>query len=153
MAGVPLYAAYGSNLDPDQMSKQAPRSPLWNTGWLQGWRLTFGGGAVDGGALATLAEEPSSSVFVALYDVAEWDEPLLEWWEDTAPGTYTKIRARAVTLFDGELTVWTYVLDDYEGGLPSASYLGRIADAAERAGAPANYVTDLRLRPSAADGP
>jgi len=40
------------------------------------------------------------------------------------------------------------VLDAYEGGEPSARYLGVIADAAEQAGAPADYVAALRNRPS-----
>jgi len=40
------------------------------------------------------------------------------------------------------------VLDAYEGGEPSARYLGVIADAAEAAGAPADYVAALRNRPS-----
>ena len=53
---------------------------------------------------------------------------------------------RAHTL-EGDLTAWTYVLNDYEGGLPSARYLGIIADAAESAGAPHDYVMDLRKRP------
>jgi hypothetical protein len=39
------------------------------------------------------------------------------------------------------------VLDAYEGGLPSAHYLGLIADAAEAGGAPAEYVAELRRRP------
>ena len=38
------------------------------------------------------------------------------------------------------LAAWLYVLNDYEGGLPSARYLGIVADAAEMAGAPADYV-------------
>ena len=48
---------------------------------------------------------------------------------------------------DGDVTAWVYVLDAYEGGLPSARYLGIMADAAEVAGAPADYVSDLRSRP------
>jgi AIG2-like family len=39
------------------------------------------------------------------------------------------------------------VLNDYEGGLPSARYLGIMADAAEMAGAPEDYVAALRRRP------
>jgi hypothetical protein len=39
------------------------------------------------------------------------------------------------------------VLNGYEGGLPSAWYLGILADAAEEASAPADYVTSLRDRP------
>ena len=46
----------------------------------------------------------------------------------------------------GELVVWAYVLDAYEGGLPSASYLGVLADAADAAGAPEDYVAALRRR-------
>jgi hypothetical protein len=39
------------------------------------------------------------------------------------------------------------VLNGYEGGLPGARYLGLMADAAEAAGAPDDYVRDLRTRP------
>ena len=45
------------------------------------------------------------------------------------------------------------VLDAYEGGLPSARYLGVMAEAAEIAGAPAEYVRDLRTRNSRNVGP
>ena len=48
---------------------------------------------------------------------------------------------------DGEELVWLYVLQAYEGGLPSARYLGVIAEAAEIAGAPVDYVAELRGRP------
>ena len=39
------------------------------------------------------------------------------------------------------------MLDAYEGGLPSASYLGVISEAAAAAGAPDDYVADIRNRP------
>nr|WP_285761123.1 gamma-glutamylcyclotransferase family protein [Nocardiopsis ansamitocini] len=147
---MPLYAAYGSNLDPEQMAKRAPHSPLWSTGWLEGWRLTFGGRGPDGGALATIVEDADASVFVALYDVPEWDDPLLEARERSDLGTSTRIKVRVVTLMEGEVTAWVYVLDDYEGGLPTALYLGMIAESAEKAGAHAEYVADLRSRPCTA---
>ena len=41
----------------------------------------------------------------------------------------------------------------WEGGIPSARYLGVMADAAEIAGAPAEYVHDLRTRPAGNVGP
>jgi hypothetical protein len=47
----------------------------------------------------------------------------------------------------GEQLAWVYVLDAYEGGLPSASYLGILAEAAEAADAPEDYVAALRARP------
>ena len=51
------------------------------------------------------------------------------------------------------MLAWLYVLDAYEGGLPSARYLGVMADAAEIAGRPADYVRDLRTRNSRNVGP
>ncbi len=145
---MPLYAAYATTLDPDQMARCAPHSPLWDTGWREGWRLTFGGGRAQGdGALATVVEDVTSSVFVALYDVAEWDLKALDGWEGGDLGVYSRIKVRATTLLDGEVTAWTHVLNDYEGGLPTARYLELLAAAAEKAGAPADYVLDLRSRP------
>ena len=51
------------------------------------------------------------------------------------------------TRWTARMLAWLYVLDGYEGGLPSARYLGELADAAESAGAPHDYVMDLRKRP------
>jgi gamma-glutamylcyclotransferase (GGCT)/AIG2-like uncharacterized protein YtfP len=144
LTGV-LYAAYGSNLDPHQMAGRCPHSPLRNTGWLMGWRITFGGEGWDG-ALPTLAVDPDSQIFVALYDVTEADWSSLDVWEGADQGLYSKVRVRVATL-EGEQPAWVYVLDDFEGGNPSARTLGLLADAAEAAGAPADYVADLRSRP------
>ncbi len=148
-----LYAAYGSNLDPAQMATRAPHSPQRGTGWLMGWRLTFGGEDHGWeGALATVVEDQLSQVFVALYDLPPQDERLLDSWEGGDIGLYRKIRVRVHTL-DGDVLAWLYVLDAYEGGLPSARYLGILADAAEAAGAPDDYVRELRARPCRSVGP
>jgi gamma-glutamylcyclotransferase (GGCT)/AIG2-like uncharacterized protein YtfP len=144
---VALYAAYGSNLDPRQMMERAPHSPVQGTGWLVGWRLTFGGEDVGWeGALATVVEDPGSQVFVMLYDVPPQDEGALDRWDGASLGVYRKIRVRVETL-EGDVPAWLYVLDAWEGGLPSARYLGIMADAAEAAGAPDDYVAELRARP------
>ncbi len=148
-----LYAAYGSNMDPEQMQERCPHSPARGTGWLEGWRLTFGGEDLGWeGALATVVEDPGSRVFVMLYEVSPRDEQTLDKWEGADNGLYRKIRVRVQTL-DGEPLAWVYVLDGYEGGLPSARYLGIMADAAESAGAPDDYVHDLRTRPCRTVGP
>jgi len=145
-----LYAAYGSNLDPERMLLRAPHSPLQGTGWLEGWRLTFGGEDVSWeGALGTVVEDPGHRVYVALYDLHPADEKSLDEWEGAEIGPWSKIRVRVSTL-DGDVTAWMYVLNAYEGGLPSARYLGMLADAAEAGGAPDDYVTELRSRPCAA---
>ena len=141
---MPLYAAYASNLDPLRMLERCPHSPARGVGWLVDWRLTFAGEDHGwDGALATLAEEAGSQVFVALYDVSRQDEHLLDDWETNV---YRKLHVRVQTL-EGEQLAWIYVLDAYEGGLPSASYLGVISEAAAAAGAPDDYVAELRNRP------
>ena len=151
--GVPLYAAYGSNMDPAQMMDRAPHSPVAGTGWLLDWRLTFGGEDVGWeGALATIVEESGAHVFTVLYDVAPEDEPQLDRWEGSELGLHKKLRMRVQSL-DGPVLAYVYVLDAYEGGLPSARYLGMIADAAEAAGAPSDYVEKIRTRPCTSVGP
>jgi gamma-glutamylcyclotransferase (GGCT)/AIG2-like uncharacterized protein YtfP len=144
---VVLYAAYGSNMDPAQMAERCPHSPQASTGWLEGWRLTFGGEHIGWeGALATVVEDADSHVFVVLYEVSEGDEAALDQWDGATLGYYSKVKVRVAAL-EGDVLAWLYVLNDYEGGLPSARYLGIVADAAEAAGAPQDYVAGLRDRP------
>ncbi|MDQ1660849.1 MAG: hypothetical protein QOJ68_829 [Blastococcus sp.] len=151
-----LYAAYGSNMDPEQMLRRCPSSPHTGTGWIRGWRLTFGAEEYGWeGAMATLvpddlaarspAEAESPGVFVALYDLTETDERALDAWEGADSGLFRRVHLRVHTL-TGDDVAYVYVLDAFEGGLPSARHLGGIADAAEAAGAPTDYVTALRSR-------
>ncbi len=148
-----LYAAYGSNMDPEQMLERAPCSPMVGTGWLLGWRLTFAGEDLGWeGALATVVEDADAQVFVVLYDMSPQDEQNLDRWEGSELGIHRKLRLRVHTL-DGSQLAWLYVIDAYEGGLPSARYLGVMADAAYAAGAPEDYVLHLRTRPSRNVGP
>ena len=149
-----LYAAYGSNMDPARMAERCPHSPMHGTGWLEGWRLTFGGEdrMGDEGAVSTVVEDPEQRVFVALYDVHPTDENQLDDLEGVTAGAYRKLHVRVATL-DGEVTAWVYVFEGYEGGLPTLWYLSEIANAAGKAGAPDDYVAALRSRPTRADTP
>ena len=143
-----LYAAYGSNMDPAQMQRRCPSSPFLGTGWVRGWRLTFGAEEYGWeGALATLVpiDDDSPGVFVALYDLTPADEQTLDAWEGADSGLYRKLNLGVHTL-GGDVVAYVYALDAFEGGLPSARYLGVIADAAEAAGAPADYLAELRAR-------
>jgi gamma-glutamylcyclotransferase (GGCT)/AIG2-like uncharacterized protein YtfP len=142
-----LYAAYGSNMDPEQMLERCPHSPAAGTGWLTGWRLTFGAEEHGwDGALPMIVPDPDGQVFVALYEVSTQDLAVLDSWEGADTGLYSRLKLRVSTL-EGDVLASGYVLDDYEGGLPSARMIGLIADAAEAAGAPEEYVADLRDRP------
>nr|MCW1960051.1 gamma-glutamylcyclotransferase [Mycobacterium sp.] len=126
--------------------------------WLHGWRLTFAGEDIGWeGALATLVEDVAASVFVVLYDVTPADEANMDRWEGSELGLHKKIRCRIARESSDTTTdpvlAWLYVVDAWEGGLPSARYLGVMSDAAEVAGAPADYVHDIRTRPARNIGP
>ena len=143
-----LYAAYGTNLDPARMGERCPHSPLHATGWLQGWRLTFGGEDLGwDGALATIVPDPFEQVFVAVYDVTDEDVAALDGWESADTGLYRKTRVRIATL-TGEEVAWVYVLDALRG----RAALGVATSACSptrprRPAAPDDYVAELRRRP------
>lgn len=146
-----LYAAYAGNLDPHRMAKRAPASPPAGAGWLRGWRLTFAGSELGWqGPLATVVESEGSEVFVMLYEVNQADEHSLDEWEGVALGMWRKIRVR-VDSMSGSQLAWLYVLDGYEGGLPTRDYLQLIADAAHAGGAPADYVAGILNIPYSVD--
>jgi gamma-glutamylcyclotransferase (GGCT)/AIG2-like uncharacterized protein YtfP len=108
--------------------------------------LTFAGEEEIGfGAMCTMVEDATAAVFTMLYDVTRADESALDIWEDVELGMWSKIRVRVDTM-DGEVLAWAYVLNAYEGGIPSAEYLDQLASAAEAAGAPADYVAAIRNR-------
>ncbi len=89
---------------------------------------------------------------MALYDIAPMDEDSMDRWEGVGLDIYRRTRVRVHTL-EGEENAWTYVLNAYEGGLPSARYLGEVADAAESAGAPHDYVMELPQAPLLSHSP
>lgn len=125
------------------MLQRAPHSPHLGTGWLRGWRLTFGGEEIGWeGAVATLAEAPSESVFVSIYDLTRQDESNLDQWEGVTTNLYSKIRVRVDTLTGVQLC-YVYVLNSFEGGIPSKRYLEIMINAAIEAGAPSDYLEKL----------
>ena len=141
-----LYAAYGSNLDPRQMLQRAPHSPHLGTGWIRGWRVTFGGEEIGWeGSVATLAEDSDGSVFVSIYDLTKQDESTLDEWEGVTTDLYRKIRLRVETLSGAQLC-YVYVLNSFEGGKPSMRYREIMIAAAIEAGAPDDYIAQLRDR-------
>src|SRR5438477_6737190 len=111
-------------MDSAQMAERCPHSAQQGAGWLEGWRLTFGGEELGWeGALATVVEDDAERVFVVLYDVSESDQEALDRWDGVTLGYYRKLTVRVQSL-EGDAAAWVYVLNGYEGGLPSARYIG-----------------------------
>ena len=71
------------------------------------------------------------------------DERALDEWEGVTTDLYRKIRVRVETL-TGTSLCYVYVLNSFEGGVPSKRYLEIMIAAALEAGAPSDYVEELR---------
>ncbi|NCV45109.1 MAG: gamma-glutamylcyclotransferase [Actinobacteria bacterium] len=73
------------------------------------------------------------------------DEAALDQWEGVTTDLYRKIRVRVETL-DGSPLCYVYVLNSFEGGIPSPRYLEIMVSAAREAGAPEDYIKELSNR-------
>ena len=135
---LPALAKAGANY----MNSQLIRMEAQVNGYAEGIALDSNG---------FISEGSGENVFVGLYDITDYDAKILDAWEGADNHLYRKVRVRVATL-DGEALAWTYVLDGFEGGMPAARYLGVLADAAEKAGAPDDYVAELRNRPCRSSG-
>ena len=144
-----LYAAYGSNMDPAQMLRRCPSSPHTGTGLdprlaadLRRRGVRLGGRAGDPRARR---RRPDPGVFVALYDLTEADERALDAWEGADSGLYRRCTCGCTpwpATWSPTSTSWT----PSRAACPRPGTWAAIADAAEAAGAPTDYVTALRSR-------
>src|SRR5271157_4317098 len=89
---MPLYFAYGSNMDLEAMARRCPRSKAVGLARLERHRL-----AVMREGWLTVAREPRSAVHGVLWDVALADVAALDRYEGVARGLYAKLTQSVVT--------------------------------------------------------
>jgi hypothetical protein len=82
---VPLYFAYGSNMNVDAMARRCPRSKALGLARLERHRL-----AVMREGWLTAVRSPSSAVHGVLWDLALSDITALDRHESLSQGLYTK---------------------------------------------------------------
>jgi len=82
---MPLYFAYGSNMDVNAMSRRCPRSKALGLARLERHRL-----AVMREGWLTAIRNQSSAVHGVLWDLALSDVPALDRHESLSQGLYTK---------------------------------------------------------------
>jgi hypothetical protein len=83
---MPLYFAYGSNMDVDAMARRCPRSKALGLARLERHRL-----AVMREGWLTAAREPRSAVHGVLWDLALSDIAALDRYEGLSQGLYAKL--------------------------------------------------------------
>ena len=120
-----LYAAYGSNLNIEQMKHRCPTARLRGTGIVEDFELQFKGSSDC--AFATIAPKNGSSVPVAIWELQPRDEAALDRYEGY-PSHYFKQNVPVV--MEGEsISVMAYIMDQRMNfGLPSALYYRTVHD-------------------------
>ena len=83
---MPLYFAYGANLDVTAMAQRCPRSRALGLGRLARHRV-----AIMKEGYATVVTDPAAMVHGLLFDLAFADVPALDRYEEVGSGLYQTI--------------------------------------------------------------
>mgnify|MGYP000863912718 FL=1 len=137
---MPLYFAYGSNLDVAAMRARCPRSRLLGRARLARHRFAL---MADG--YATVVRDPASETHGLLYDLALSDAPALDRYEEVARGLYVKAN-QPVLRADGapaRALVYIGAAGASAGARAKAGYMEAIVAAARAAELPSGYVDFL----------
>lgn len=121
-----LYAAYGSNLNVEQMKYRCPGAKIVGTSTIKGYRLMFKGSYT--GSYLTIEKDADAEVPVAIWKVTDSDVDALNRYEGYPTFYYKK----AFNLFcsDGKRhRVFAYIMhEERRLGIPSAYYLSTCLD-------------------------
>ena len=115
-----IYAAYGSNMNLEQMKKRCPRAKVIGNGELLGYKFTFRG---RGAGVANVERSNLKRVPIVLWEITKKCEWALDRYEGF-PTLYTK-EAVTIATVNGDQTAMLYVMaKQYEGmpAMPNENY-------------------------------
>ena len=137
---MPLYFAYGSNMDVAAMAARCPRSrPL---GLARLPRHSF---ALTRRGFATVTRAARGEVWGLLWTLALADVPALDRYEEISRGLYAKKMLPVIRDGGAAVQALIYIArnEDAPGQAASPAYGEEIVRAAGAAGVPANYLGAL----------
>ena len=149
MSKLPLYFAYGSNLNPAQMAARCPGHRVVGRASLPGYALRFRGYGRDwAGAVGTVEPLAGSIVHGVLFELtAEHYATLDEYEGYDGPGAasnlYDRVEIEVVREDGTPVRALTYVIRPLEEGLPSRAYRDAIVAGLRHHGLPEEYVARL----------
>lgn len=135
---MPLYFAYGSNMDAAAMAARCPRSRLIGRGRLAGFRTIL-----MASGLISVAPDRRMCVHGVLWDVAVGDVAALDRYEDVARGLYAKKNFPILREPVGAVCALTYVGARPDLGAASPDYLEGLIAAARAHALPGGYIEHL----------
>jgi len=134
---MPLYFAYGSNMDQAAMLQRCPASKPLGIGRLMRHRFII----FDEG-YASVVRDPQRAVWGMVWDLALADVPALDRYESLSTGLYTKVIQPVVTE-QGPRRAMVYVGRSTRPGAALPGYMEGVIEAARHAGLPEDYVRSL----------
>jgi gamma-glutamylcyclotransferase (GGCT)/AIG2-like uncharacterized protein YtfP len=134
---MPLYFAYGSNMDKAAMLQRCPASKPVGIGRLMRHRFII----FDEG-YASVVRDPQRAVWGMVWDLALADVPALDRYESLSTGLYTKVVQPVVTE-KGPRRAVVYIGRSTRLGTPLPSYMEGVVEAARHAGLPEDYIRSL----------
>jgi hypothetical protein len=140
-ATMPLYFAYGTNMNRAAMARRCPRSKPLGVARLARHRL---GLMAEG--FATVAADPSQMVYGLLWDLALADTRPLDAYEDVSSGLYVKKVQPVLKQSGGSARALVYFGRGRGQGdaQPQPGHIEEIIAAARELGLPASYVRTLQ---------
>jgi gamma-glutamylcyclotransferase (GGCT)/AIG2-like uncharacterized protein YtfP len=134
---VPLYFAYGSNMDAGAMARRCPRSKALGLARLERHRL-----ALMREGWLTAVRAPASAVHGVLWDLALSDIAALDRYEGVAQRLYVKL-TQPVIAERGPKQAIVYFGVNSGPGVPRAAYIAEVLAAARSWPLPAEGVEAL----------
>ena len=144
---MPLYFAYGSNMDSAAMAKRCPKARVMGLARLPRHRFF-----IMSEGYASIKRDPRRSVLGVLWDVPLSDIPALDRYESLHSGLYSKISQPVVIdqagtgsgLVKGtSKRALLYVGRSGTAGKPKSGYLENVLAAARAHGLPEGYLYEL----------
>jgi gamma-glutamylcyclotransferase (GGCT)/AIG2-like uncharacterized protein YtfP len=134
---MPLYFAYGLNMDPAGMAQRCPRSTALGLARLPRHRFI-----VTRDGYASVIRDPREEVHGVLWDCALGDIRTLDKFEELASGLYVKI-SQPVILAGGAKRALVYIGRSGEVGKPKPGYMETVIVSAKHWSLPASYIAGL----------
>lgn len=135
---MPLYFAYGANLDRVAMAQRCPRSAALGPARLDHHRFII---MADG--YATVIPASGAVVHGLLWDVPPDDLPALDDFEEVEAGLYRRTTL-PITVGERDRHAAAYLAASVTPGVPCPGYMEAVLAAAEACGLPAPYRAELR---------
>ncbi|MDP4003004.1 gamma-glutamylcyclotransferase family protein [Methylobacterium sp. NEAU K] len=134
---MPLYFAYGANMDAAAMALRCPISRMVGGGHLPRHRFI-----IMREGYASVVRDPARTVWGVLWDLAPGDIPALDRYEGVAGGLYAKATLPISTAV-GVKRALIYLGRSTAPGRPRPGYLDAMLAAAKAAQLPPAYIGEI----------